>query len=84
MENNYTVKRKGEDGKYFSYGNVKKNQFGNYSLGLKVTPELKALVQLAEIKSWLNFSMFDEKPKEQKPSDPQEPPPYDDGSEIPF
>lgn len=83
MDKNYTVKRKGDDGKYFTHGNVKKNQFGNYSLGLKVTAELKALVQLAELGSWLNFSLFladDNKPQKKQ----EEPPAYDDGASIPF
>lgn len=59
--NNYSAKRKDKEGKWKTFGNVKKNQYGNYSLGLKNTPELKALVNSSA--EWINFSLFIEKEK---------------------
>ena len=58
MEGNFLIKRKMTDGKYFTFGNVKKNQFGNYSLGLKVTPQLIALLQSAKEGEWVNLNLF--------------------------
>lgn len=57
MENNYLVKRKHE-GKFLTFGNVKKNQYGNFSLGMKVGPLLKDLVANAKDGEWLNWSLF--------------------------
>jgi hypothetical protein len=59
----YSVKKKNASGKFWSYGNVKRNQYGNLSLGFKVTPELKAIFNDAEDGQWVNFSLFEEEKK---------------------
>lgn len=61
---NYNVKRKGLDGKFQTYGNVKTNQWGNLSLGMRATEQLKKLVAETPDGGWINFSLFD---AEQKP-----------------
>lgn len=79
-ENNmdYKVsKKRGE--KFWQFGTIKKNQWGNLQLSMKNTKELKELVNSGE--EWLNFSLFenDGASKAPKPSKP-----YDDNSDIPF
>lgn len=59
----YSVKKKNANGKFWSYGNVKRNQFGNLSLGFKVTPELKAIFNDTADGQWVNFSLFEEERK---------------------
>jgi hypothetical protein len=60
---NYKVSKKNASGKFWSYGNIKQNQWGNLTLGFKVTPELKAIFNDAAEGSWINFSLFEDKPK---------------------
>lgn len=54
---NYTVKTKHE-GKFLTIGNVRKNQFGNYQVGLKMGPVLRSLIANAKDGDWVNLSMF--------------------------
>lgn len=46
------------DGKWLNVGNFKKNQWGNMSLGLKLTPELAKLLLETETGKWVNLSAF--------------------------
>ena len=62
---NYKVSKKNASGKFWSYGNVKKNQWGNLTLGFKVTPELKSIFLDMPDGSWVNFALFEDKPKEE-------------------
>ena len=64
MDKDYLVKKKREDGKYFTYGSVKKNKFNNYQLGLKVTPELRELLAGVDDGSWINLNLFESQPKQ--------------------
>lgn len=69
------------DGKWFTVGNISQGQYGP-RLGLKVTKELRDLVNNAAPDSWVNFSVYDEKPREE----PEQAPParvLEDDS-IPF
>jgi hypothetical protein len=69
MEGNFTVKKKNAAGQFWSHGNVKKNQYGNYSLGLKVTAELRKVVEETADGGWINFSLFpDDGERKPKPS----------------
>lgn len=61
---NYKVSKKNGQGKWWSYGSIKKNQYDNLSLGFKVTPELKAIFSEAQEGGWVNFALFEDKPKE--------------------
>jgi hypothetical protein len=61
MNDAYKICKKDKEGKWKTFGSVKKNQFGNYSLGIKNTQEFKDLVGSSA--EWLNFSLFVEKEK---------------------
>lgn len=76
---NYKVSAK-RNGKWWTFGNIKINQYGNPQLSFKNTPELKELVNSDA--QWLNFSMFEDKPKDEPKQ--EAPAPYVDGGEIPF
>lgn len=71
------------DGKWFTFGNVKVNQFGNLQASLKVTPELISFLNSG--KQWVNFAMFerDDKDKPATPA-PVTSAPQDLDSDIPF
>lgn len=58
---NYKVSKKKADGKWWTWGRIKTNQFGNLQLSFKVTDEFKALVN--DGSEWLNFSLFDDDEK---------------------
>ena len=75
MEYNVTVK---VDGKWRTFGSIKKNQWGNLTLGMKKTDEIR---KLFEGEGWVNFSLFkkDDKPKQEAPKKDE---PLDDA--IPF
>ena len=69
MEDKYKVSKKNAQGKWWSWGNVSKNQYGNHSLGFKVTPELKAIFNGTADGEWVNFSLFkDDGEYAEKPS----------------
>lgn len=59
---NYNLSRKNEAGKYWTYGRIKKNQWGNSQASFKVS-DLKELIRLAEKegKEWVNLSLFENK-----------------------
>lgn len=54
----YKVSKKIND-KWATFGSVKTNQWGNLSLGLHCTDELKKLVADVEKGGWINFALFD-------------------------
>lgn len=64
----YKVSSKREDtGKFWSFGNLKYNdQYSNWRIGMKVTPELVALINANDGK-WINFSLFEENEKREVP-----------------
>lgn len=85
---NYNATKK-IDGKWKTFGRIRKNKWDNLQLSFKNTPEFKALVNSNE--EWLNFSLFEEKDKEPQAQqdEPVSNPPVaevlnDDGMEIPF
>lgn len=51
------------NGKWWTYGNIKKNQWGNWSMSMKVTPELMALLEEKK-GQYVNFSLFEDGKKE--------------------
>ena len=56
MEKSYNVsKKRGE--KWWSYGRIAINKFGNLQLSMKITPELQELVNG---EGYLNFSLFED------------------------
>ena len=65
MEDSYKISKKGKDGKWYTFGNFKKNQWGNYSLGIKVDKVFKHIVETSREDSWINFSAFEDKPKQE-------------------
>ena len=86
MDNEYKVSKKTGAGKWWSYGSIKKNQWGNYTLGMKMTPELRQLLNETQDGQWLNFSLFESKeagyPQKQQALGAPEVPVLSD--EIPF
>lgn len=60
----YKLSAKREDtGRFWSFGKMSVNQFGNWSIGIKVTPELKALVN-AKDGGYINLSVFEDERKQ--------------------
>jgi hypothetical protein len=59
---NYRLSRKNQLGKWWTYGDFKKNQYGNYTASFKVE-KLQELIELAKMegKQWINLSAFEEK-----------------------
>lgn len=67
----YKLSRKNAEGKWWQYGNIKENQWGNNQASFKVSA-LKDLIELAEKegKEWVNLSLFtNDKLKEAPPSE---------------
>ena len=62
---NFKLSRKNAEGKWWTYGNLKENQWGNNQASFKVS-SLKELIALAEAESkeWVNLRTF---PYEAKP-----------------
>ena len=56
----YKISKKINDN-WKTLGNVKTNQWGNLSLGLHCTEQLKQLINEVESGKWLNLSLFPEK-----------------------
>ena len=84
----YKVSAKRADtGKWWTFGNMKVNQYDNWSMGLKVTDELIALIE-SKKGGYVNFSFFeDDKAKKQKPHNEAKQDGYqsqDLGDQIPF
>ncbi len=67
MEKHSVRKKIGE--KWQTFGNVAVNQWGNLELGLRITPELRALIESVEDGKWINFRLLPDKPREEKPED---------------
>lgn len=68
-------------GKWWTWGSIKKNQWGNLQASFKVTPELVALFQEKQ-GSWINFSVFEEKQPDTAKADGYAPQQLDD--DLPF
>lgn len=59
--------KRADTGKFWGFGNLKYNeQYSNWRMGMKVTPELKALISANDGK-WINFSLFEENEQKQAP-----------------
>ncbi len=49
--------------KWWTFGTMKKNQYDNWSIGLRKTPELVELISAKNDGEWINFSAFEDKEK---------------------
>ena len=61
MDKNVSAKRK-DTGKWWGFGNIRVNQWGNEQLSFKKTPEFKAFLRACfedDTTEWINFSLFD-------------------------
>lgn len=62
---NYKIALKNPDQnakfKWLNVGNFRLNKWGKMSLGLKVTPELAALILNSETGKWINLAAFEDK-----------------------
>lgn len=77
---NYKVCKKNAQGKFWGYGSIKLNKWGNPALSFKVTPELKEIFNSTLDGQWVNFSLFEDDKKEQ----PQAAANVDLQDEVPF
>lgn len=93
MDQNYNVSKKLSNGKWWTFGKIKKNKFNNLDLGMRVTTELRELLASTPDGAYLNFSLFaddrDSQPKREQPqSKPAESqsdePAWNEGGEVPF
>jgi hypothetical protein len=63
---NYKIKAK-IDGKYFTFGNVQEGKYGP-RLGLRMSPELRKMLEGTVDGQWVNFSLFAEEGKDAAPA----------------
>ena len=57
----YKVSAKRLDtGKWWTFGSLAKNKWNNWSIGMKMTPELRALLASKQDGDWINFSLFED------------------------
>lgn len=54
----FKLSKKNENGKWWSWGSVKTNQYGNNQASFKVTEQFKKLVNDTPTDTWLNFALF--------------------------
>lgn len=71
MKNYKISAKRADNGKWWSYGNIKENQWGNLSLGIRITPEFLALLEGKEEGQWINFSLFDDDKNKDNPHNQQ-------------
>ena len=65
MQGEWDISRKRQDtGKSWRFGNIKQGKFGP-QLSFKKTPELVALWESTQEGGWLNFSLYESKPKDE-------------------
>ncbi|WP_020469686.1 hypothetical protein [Zavarzinella formosa] len=81
MEEEYLLKVKDANGKWQTYGNCKKNQYGNFRVSMKNTQALKDLVNQGP--EWLNFSLFSPRTDDSRPVEQQRQS-VDLSDEVPF
>ena len=62
---NFKVSAKLGQGKWWIFGSIKTNQWGNLQLSMKNTQQLKDFVNNGG--DWLNFSLFEDEQKEPAP-----------------
>ena len=64
---NYKLSKKNKSGKWWTYGNIKKNQWGNLQASFTVQ-NIRELLELAESENsqWINLSMFEEDNKQRE------------------
>lgn len=55
----FKLSKKNENGKWWSWGSVKTNQYGNNQASFKVTEQFKKLVNDTPTDTWLNFALFE-------------------------
>ena len=57
----YNLSKKTESGKWFTFGQIRDNKFGNQDCSFKITPEFLDLIEKSKEKGWLNLSCFEAK-----------------------
>lgn len=60
----YEIRAKNKLGKWWGYGRITKNQYGNLQIGMKKNADLIALFESVPEGGWLNLSLFE--PREQQ------------------
>lgn len=57
----YNLTKKMENGKWFTFGQIRDNKFGNQDCSFKITNEFLDLIEKSKEKGWLNLSCFEAK-----------------------
>lgn len=70
MKYKICIKRK-DTGKFWSIGNVKKNQWGNPGVGIKMCQEFRDHCKGVQDGEWINLAMFED--KDDRPATNQQP-----------
>ncbi len=70
MDKDYKLRAKLNNGKWWTFGSVKKNKYGNLQASFKVTPELKDFIN-ANDGGWVNFSMLADDREQKKEITPE-------------
>ena len=60
----YELKAKKSDGKWWGHGTMKQSEKGFWGVGLRVSDELIKLINTKQKNEWLNFNLFEAKPRE--------------------
>lgn len=78
----FKLSKKNKEGKWYTYGYISTNQWGNNQASFKLT-SLKGLVALAESegKEWVNLSLFE---NDKRPIAKKEPEQQFLNDEVPF
>ncbi|MFA7278791.1 MAG: hypothetical protein WC100_01740 [Sterolibacterium sp.] len=78
----YRVSKKNvATGQWHNHGNIGINKWGKLQLGLRMSPELRAALESLGDGEWVNFSLSEDKPREERVAAPPAP---DLDDEIPF
>lgn len=80
----YELKSKKSDGKWWSHGSLKQSDRGYWGIGLRVSEELIKLINTKQKNEWLNFALYEAKPKEGYEKTDSKSHPTLDGDSIPF
>ena len=57
----FKLSKKNGGEKWWTWGNFRKNKWGNYQASFKVTPEFKKLINDVPDGEYINFSAFEDK-----------------------
>jgi hypothetical protein len=59
----YEIRAKNGTGKWWGYGRVTRNQYGNLQIGMKKNADLIALLEAVPEGGWINLNLFEPRDK---------------------